>query len=96
MSFEVVIGKKAQAFIDYLQEKDQWIVINTLDRLEESPYPGKGGDKEKLVLPGGIIAYRIHIGRSYTAFYTIDKEAKLVQIHFEMTIEQAHKKYGYS
>jgi len=94
VSFEVAIKHKAQAFIDSLPEKDQQIVINTLDRLSDSPYPGKSGDKEKLVLSGGLIAYRIHIGRRYTAFYTIDKEAKLVHIHFVMTIEQAHKKYG--
>ena len=94
MSFEVAIRRKVQAFIDSLPEKDQQIVINTLDRLADSPYPGKSGDKEKLVLSGGSFAYRIHIGRRYTAFYTIGKEAKLVQIHFVMTIEQAHKKYG--
>jgi mRNA-degrading endonuclease RelE of RelBE toxin-antitoxin system len=94
VSFDVAIGRKAQAFINSLPEKDRQIVINTLDRLADSPYPGKGGDKEKLVLPGGIIAYRIHVSRRYTAFYTSDKEAKLVQIHFVMTIEQAHKKYG--
>jgi len=94
VSFEVAVRRKAQAFIDTLPEKDQRIVIDTLDRLAGSPWPGKGGDKEKLVLPGGIITYRIHIGRSYTAFYTIDKETKLVQVHFVMTIEQAHKKYG--
>jgi mRNA-degrading endonuclease RelE of RelBE toxin-antitoxin system len=94
VSFNVVIRSKAQAFIDSLPEKDQRIVTTTLDRLAGNPLPGKGGDKERLDLPGGIITYRIHIGRSYTAFYTIDKEAKLVQIHFVMTIEQAHKKYG--
>ena len=90
----MVVGPKARAFIDLLPIKDQQIIVTTLDRLAAGPWPGKGGDKEKLVLPGGIISYRIHIGRRYTAFYTIDKEAKLVQVHFVMTIEQAHKRYG--
>jgi mRNA interferase RelE/StbE len=94
MSFTVAVGPKARAFIDLLPGKDQQIVITILDRLATSPWPGKNGDKEKLVLPGGIITYRIHIGRRYTAFYTIDKEAKLVRVHFIMTIGQAHKKYG--
>jgi mRNA-degrading endonuclease RelE of RelBE toxin-antitoxin system len=94
VSFIIAIERKAQAFIDSLPEKDQRVVIDNLDRLANGPFPGKGGDKEKLVLPGGIIAYRMHIGRSYTAFYTIDKESRMVLVHFVMTIEQAHKKYG--
>jgi mRNA-degrading endonuclease RelE of RelBE toxin-antitoxin system len=68
------------------------------DRLgahEEDPFPQSQGDKEKLVLKGGIIIYRLHISRRYTVFYEIDKEEKLVIVQEILPIEQAHKKYGY-
>ncbi len=94
MAFLVSIGRRAMAFIDSLPDKDQRIVTDTLDRLAGNPYPGTGGDKEKLSLPGGVTAYRMHIGRRYTVFYTIDKEEKKILVPFVMTIEQAHKKYG--
>jgi mRNA-degrading endonuclease RelE of RelBE toxin-antitoxin system len=65
-----------------------------LKGLEENPFPGGGGDKEKLVLSGGGEIYRLHIARTYTAFYSVDKENRIVKVHDILTIEQAHKKYG--
>jgi mRNA-degrading endonuclease RelE of RelBE toxin-antitoxin system len=38
--------------------------------------------------------YRMHIGRSYTLFYKIWKDEKVVEILNIMTIEEAHKRYG--
>ncbi len=37
---------------------------------------------------------RLHIPRSYTTFYRIDQDEKVVKILDIMTIEQAHKIYG--
>ena len=60
-----------------------------------SPYPGRGvGDKERLII-GGKDRYRIHIGRTYIVFYIIDEKEKIVRIVELLTIESAHKKYGF-
>ncbi|PKL64903.1 MAG: hypothetical protein CVV32_06730 [Methanomicrobiales archaeon HGW-Methanomicrobiales-3] len=81
--------------INRLLEKSLRIIKTALKRLEEDPYPGNQGDKEKLVLRGGVVIYRLHISRSYTVFYDIDKAAKQVIVQEILPIEQAHKKYGY-
>lgn len=77
-----------------LDEKSQRIVRNNLKKLIEDPHPGFGkGDKEKLNLPDEEI-YRLHIGRTWTAFYIILEEKEQVRITDLMTIDEAHKKYG--
>jgi mRNA-degrading endonuclease RelE of RelBE toxin-antitoxin system len=81
--------------INRLPEKSRRIIKTALKRLEEDPFPGNQGDKEKLVLRGGVVIYRLHISRSYAAFYEIDKEKKRVIVQEILPIEQAHKKYGY-
>ena len=81
--------------INRLPDKTRRIIKTALNRLEEDPFPGSKGDKEKLVLRGGMIIYRLHISRSYTAFYEIDQEEKRVIVQEILPIEQAHKKYGY-
>jgi mRNA interferase RelE/StbE len=81
--------------INRLPQKTRRIITAGLKRLEEDPFPGTMGDKEKLVLRGGIVIYRLHISRSYTVFYEIDKEQKQVIVQEILPIEQAHKKYGY-
>lgn len=48
-----------------------------------------------MVLRGGIVIYRLHISRSYTVFYEIDQDQKLVIVQEIMPIEQVHKKYGH-
>lgn len=59
----------------------------------ENPFPGKGiGDKEKLLVAGEEL-YRLHIGRSYTAFYVIDSNQKIVRVFELLTLEAAYKKY---
>jgi len=63
--------------------------------LKDDPYPGKDGDKELVKAPKGRSeekVYRLHIGRSFTAFYRI--EDKTVYVTEVLTIEQAHKKSG--
>ncbi len=51
------------------------------------------GDKEKIVLKG-ISGFRLHISRTYTAFYQIRENQKQIMVIELMTIDQAHKKYG--
>jgi len=80
--------------INELPEKSRRIIFEALKGLEKNPWPGNHGDKEKLHLEDELEIYRLHIGRSYTALYTIDAGDHVIQVHDVMTIEQAHKKYG--
>ena len=94
MFFEVVFSDKVERFLSNLDQKSKNICENNLRKLKE-PYPGRGiGDKEKLIVSGEE-SYRLHIGRTYTAFYVIDEGEKLVRILRLMSIEAAHKKYGF-
>ena len=91
MTYLVLINKKALKFINDLSEKSQRIVKDKIKILYENPYPGQGGDKEKLNLSKYEL-YRMHIARTFTVFYRIQgNEVKILDI---MTIEQAHKRYG--
>ena len=94
MIFRVVVKQKLIEAINELPEKTRRILFNTLETPEKNPWPGSGGDKEKLHTEKEIEIYRLHIGRTFTALYTIDTKNHLVRIHDLMTIEQAHKKYG--
>ncbi len=94
MRFQVFIKRKSVEAINELPGKTRRIIHDELMALEHDPYPGTGGDKELLHLQEGMEVYRLHIGRSYTAFYTIDTGSQVVQVHDIMTIGQAHKKYG--
>lgn len=95
MTFSLVLWHELSDEINRLPEKSRRIIKTALKRLEEDPYPGNQGDKEKLVLRGGVVIYRLHISHSYTAFYDIDKAEKQVIVQEILPIEQAHKKYGY-
>lgn len=95
MTFRLILWHELADEINRLPDKTRRIIRTALKRLEEDPFPGNQGDKEKLVLRRGIIIYRLHISRSYTVFYDIDKEEKLVIVQEILSIEQAHKKYGY-
>ena len=89
-----MIKKKSVEAINELPVKTRRIIHSTLATLEEDPCPGTGGDKERLHLDEEVDIFRLHIGRSSTAFYTIDTKEQIVRVHDVMTIEQAHKKYG--
>lgn len=95
MTYRLLLDKKrAQDFYDHLPEKSRAIVRDHLLRLTVDPYPGNGGDKEQLTIRGEDRYFRLHIGRSVTAFYTIHETEGEVHVLEIMTIEQAHKKYG--
>ena len=92
MKFEVGPGIDAAAFINAQNEKTRRIIHAHLKSLEDDPFPGKGGDKELLNTRPGVKIYRLHIGRTFTAIYVIEKKSVLVTE--VMTIGQAHKKYN--
>jgi len=81
----------ALPFIQHLPEKSKRIVDAKIRLLVEDPFPGKGGDKELLLLRPGVRIYRLHISRQFTAFYRVRDDT--VYITEVMTIGQAHKKY---
>ena len=45
--------------INRLPEKTRRIIKTALKWLEEDPFPGSQGDKEKLVLRAGVVIYRL-------------------------------------
>ena len=94
MTFALKIDVDALAFIKQLPDKSQEIIDLKIKTLKDDPFPGKRGDKELLNPGKGKKVYRLHIGHSYTVFYRISKDKKMVYITDMMTIEQAHKKYG--
>ena len=95
MTFGLLIEKVQVDKINSFDEKSRRIVRTKLMALAENPYPGNQGDKEKFCLKDGFVLYRLHIGRTWTAFYRVYDQEKIVKILDVMTIEQAHKKYGH-
>ena len=93
VAFQIVISKNALDFINSLPQKSQRIVIEKCKALADDPFPGKG-DREMIQRRDHKEIYRLHISRSYTAFYKIYKDEKIVKILDVMTIERAHKVYG--
>ncbi|GAA0209628.1 type II toxin-antitoxin system RelE family toxin [Halobaculum roseum] len=97
MSYEVLLADDAREYLVSLDDKSQRILKENLRKLADDPYPRPGsgfGDTEKLVVDSEEI-YRLHIGRTHTAFYDIledDQEVRIVDI---MDIDEAHKRYGY-
>ena len=94
MTFSLVLWDELADEINRLSGKIRRVIKPALKRLEDDPFPGSKGDKEKLVLKSEVIIYQLHISQRYTVFYEIDKEDKLVIVQEILTIEQAHKKYG--
>lgn len=91
---EILLSEDTVEFLKSLDIKSKNICKKNLAKLE-NPHPGRGpGDKEKLVVAGEIL-YRLHIGRTYTAFYVIDDIEKKVRVLELLSIEAAHKRYGF-
>ena len=88
------IDERALKFLNAISEKSRRTVKKHCLALAEDPFPGRGGDKEALHMPGFAALYRLHVGRSYTVFYRIFEDEQTVRILEIMTIEQAHKRYG--
>lgn len=95
MSYEVLVTQEIQKSFQEQEEKTRRIVKDNLKKLKENPYPGKGsGDKEKLPIQGEK-RYRMHIGRTWTIFYSVLEDKKEVRVSEILSIDEAHKKYGY-
>ncbi len=91
MILKVVIDRKALKYLTELPEKSRRLIKKKCHALAEDPFPGQGGDKELLHLNYKL--YRLHSGRSFTVFYQICEEDKLVKILEITTIDKAHKLY---
>lgn len=91
MTRGVVIERKALKYLSDLPEKSRRLVTEKCRALADDPFPGRGGDKELLHLDYHI--YRMHVGRSFTVFYQIADDGKLIKILEIATIEKAHKLY---
>jgi mRNA-degrading endonuclease RelE of RelBE toxin-antitoxin system len=97
MSYEVLLAEEAREYVAALDEKSTRIVKDNLRKLADDPHPRPGsgsGDKEKLVVDGEEL-YRLHIGRTHTAFYDIldvDAEVRVIEI---LDIDEAHKRYEF-
>lgn len=97
MSYSVLLSDEAREYYGSLDEKSQSIVKENLEKLEDEPYPrpdAGSGDREKVTVEGEEM-YRLHIGRTHTAFYVVLKDEKQVRVVSIMTIDEAHKRYGH-
>ena len=93
-TYSVTLGEEAVEYLRALDEKSRRICKNNLRKLQDDPYPGRGrGDKERLPVDGEEI-YRLHIGRTHTAFYIILEEEREVRVVEILPIDEAHKRYG--
>lgn len=94
MSYNVLLHPDVADFLDAADEKTERICRENLGHLEEHPYPGSGrGDKERLPVDG-TTRYRLHIGRTWTAFYDIYEDRDEVRVLEITDIDDAHKRYG--
>ncbi len=89
-----MVDKRALDFLNSLDAKDQRVIKEKLKILQDNPYPGSDGDKEKLRTNKKRESYRLHVARSFTVIYNIDPDDKLVYITHIMSIEKAHRRYG--
>lgn len=91
--YESLVAQTVREFLDQLDEKSAQVVRENLQKLSR-PYPGRGiGDKEKITWRGDEV-YRLHVGRTWTAFYDVHEDEKVVKVLDVMPIDQAHKEYG--
>lgn len=95
MSYKLYLEPEARDFLENLDDKSKRICKSNLQKVEDNPYPGQGiGDKEKVPVAGEEV-YRLHIGRTLTAFYYVLEEKEQIRVVEIMPIEEAHDKYGY-
>jgi mRNA-degrading endonuclease RelE of RelBE toxin-antitoxin system len=97
MSYEILLADDAREYIAALDDKSTRIVKENLRKLADEPYPKPGsgsGDREKLVVDGDEM-YRLHIGRTHTAFYVVLEDEQEVRVVDITDIDDAHKRYGF-
>ncbi|MDJ1430743.1 type II toxin-antitoxin system RelE/ParE family toxin [Halostagnicola sp. A-GB9-2] len=97
MSYAVLLGDQPREFLTTADEKSNRIVRNNLGKHFDEPdaQPGAGrGDREKLTIDGQEM-YRMHIGRTYTAFCTVHEDDSKVRVREILPIDEAHDRYGH-
>lgn len=93
--YQLLVEQDALTFVESLDDKSERICKANLKKLASNPRPGQGkGDKERLVVEGEEL-FRLHIGRTYTAFYDIDEDERTVHVFEVLPIDDAHKRYGH-
>ena len=94
--YAVLLSEAVAEFLDAADEKSERICKEKLGFLADDPYPGGSrGDKEKLPIDGNRDRFRLHISRTWTAFYTIIEDNKEVRVLEIVSIDEAHKRYGF-
>lgn len=96
MDYSILLAEQPREFLVGTDAKTERIVRDTLEGLAEDPYLRHGsgrGDWEKITVDGGKM-YRLHVGRTYTAFYTIHDEENAVRVREILPIDDAHERYG--
>lgn len=94
-NYQLLVEQEALDFINNLGTKSKRICKDNIKKLAEDPHPGSGkGDKERLFVDGEDI-HRLHIGRTYTAFYEILESESAVRVLEVLPIDEAHKRYGH-
>lgn len=97
MSYDVLLADAPREYVAALDEKSTRIVKQNLRKLADDPYPRPGsgsGDKERVVVDGQEL-YRLHVGRTHTAFYTVLEEETEVRVVELLGIDEAHDRYGF-
>ena len=91
--YDILVSEEVRDLLEQLDPKSERIVRDNLGKLVD-PHPGSGqGDKERIEWRGQSV-YRLHIGRTWTAFYDIDEDESLVRVLRVLPIDEAHKEYG--
>ena len=94
--YDVLLSEEIREFLSVADDKTERICKETLGYRSTSPYPGQGrGDKEKLPMDGRRDRFRLHISRTYPAFYTVLEAENEVRILEILPIDEAHNRYGF-
>lgn len=93
--YDLLVEAEALSFVEQLDEKSERICKENLAALADDPYPGRGkGDKERIVVDGEEV-YRLHVGRTFTAFYEVLEGEGTVRVLEVLPIDEAHDRYGH-
>lgn len=81
-----------------LGQKSTRIIRDNLRKRADDPYPRPDSDtggREKLVVDDEGL-YRLHIGRTHTAFYDVLETEAEVRVIEVVDIDEAHKRHGFN
>lgn len=93
--YQLLVHDEVRKFLTQLDDKSERICRDNIAALSDHPYPGRGkGDKEQIVVDGEDV-YRLHISRSFTAFYEVDEGESTVRVLELLPIDEAHNRYGH-